>query len=608
MAGIGEDQIRQVKEALDLVQVIAEYTPTQRSGVNFKACCPFHGERTPSFYIYTEDQHYHCYGCGAHGDVISFVREKENLEFREAVEFLARRAGIEIKLEDDPDARRRRSHRERLLQVHEWACAVYEQCLWDGDEAAEARLYLNDRGLGEEVCRRFRLGWAPGRGRLLEMARREQIDDRLLQELDLAMERNGRLVDRFYERLMFPICDRFGQPIAFSGRLLPDAEQRAKEEGRGVGKYVNSTETPIYTKGKVVFNLHRARGFCREAGRLLVMEGPTDVMASDQAGLGECTAVLGTAMTPDHARQLGSAIAGRGQLILLFDGDSAGQTNSLKAIRNSLAVGVPTRVAVMPSGQDPAELLGSGSRSDFEAVLEGARPDVDHLLRTLAPRPHGLDQRQRIEVIDQIIDCLRPVTDRDLRDGYLEDAARYLGIDHLRLQRRLDEAPQLATNSQDEPSDKPRALPELNQAQETVLHLLVRHPKLRDLAFDELGIEPALFAEPWRSLIETMVLRPDADLDALVLSDAVEREPQLHAACFRFVREETTRHHVDLTGDPERTLREATSALQERGGQDEGQLLQAINEAQEQGDFVRAQALFADLTELRTNRRDQAGR
>jgi len=246
------------------------------------------------------------------------------------------------------------------------------------------------------VCRRFRLGWAPGRNRLIEAARRERLDDRLLAELDLAMDRNGRLADRFFERLLFPICDRFGQPLAFSGRLLPQAERRAKEEGRGVGKYVNSTETPIYSKGKVVFNLHRARGFCREAGRMLVMEGPTDVMAADQAGVGECTAVLGTAMTPDHARQLGNAMAGRGSVVLLFDGDSAGQANSLKAIRTCLSVGVSSRVAVMPEGQDPAELLGTGARSGFEAVLEGARVDVDHLLKTLAPRPHTLDQRERL--------------------------------------------------------------------------------------------------------------------------------------------------------------------------------------------------------------------
>ncbi|MDA3959289.1 MAG: DNA primase [Planctomycetota bacterium] len=608
---IGEEQIRQVKEAVDLVQLIGEYTPVQRSGVNFKACCPFHGERTPSFYIYTEDQHYHCYGCATHGDAISFVRDKENLEFVEAMEFLARRAGIELNYQQDPDARQRRSHRERLLAIHEWVCAYYERCLWQGDDGAEARLYLQDRGLTEETCRRFRLGWAPGRGRLIEAAFQERIDGQLLAELDLALERNGRLTDRFFERLMFPICDRFGQPIAFSGRLLPAAEAAAKEAGRGVGKYVNSTDTPLYSKGKVVFNLHRARGFCREAGRLLVMEGPTDVMAADQAGMGECTAVLGTALTPEHGRQLGNAIVGRGNLLLLFDGDRAGQTNSLKAVRTCLAVGVPTRVAVMPEGQDPAELLHGASADSFEQILDTARPDVPHLLQTLAPRPHTLDQRERLDVVDKIMECLRPVSDRDLRDGYIDESARYLGVDALRLHRRLSESMDPVYGSpppEEEAGPYIEPLPELERAQETVLHLVIRHAELRSIAFDELGLEPVAFPEPWRGLIETLVVRPDADLDALLVADAVQAEPRLREACYRFVREPSTRHHVDLSIEPDRILRESTAAMRERDGFDEGQLLQALNQAQQDGDFVRCEQLFKDLAELRSSRRDQAGR
>lgn len=607
---LGEDQIRAVRDAIDLVQLISDFTPVQRAGVNFKACCPFHDERTPSFYIYTDDQHYHCFGCGVHGDAISFVREKENLAFVEAMEFLARRAGIELRYSRDPEARARRSHRERLLAIHEWACGFYERCLWQDEVGAEARLYLQERGLHQDTCRRFRLGWAPGRGRLVQAAARERVDVRELAELDLAMDRNGRFVDRFFDRLMFPICDRFAQPVAFSARLLPAAERAAKEAGRGVGKYVNSTDTPLYHKGRVVFNLHRARGFCREAGRLLVMEGPTDVMAADQAGIGEATAVLGTALTPDHARHLGGAIAGRGDLTLLFDGDEAGRRTSIKAIRTCLAVGVPTRVAVMPDGQDPAELLRAGDRAPFEEVLAQARGDVLHLLTSLAPRPHALDQRARLGVIDQVLECLRPIADADLRDGYLEEAARYLGVEGVRLRRRLAEVGAAApppSRPQEEADAVAAPLVQPDQAQETVLHVLVRHADLRPIAFDELQLEPAAFPLPWRDLVAGLVERPDADLDAILLFAAVQREPGLREACYRFLREGVTRNHVDLS-DPACALREALAAMESRGGVDEGEIQTALAEAQRLGDFARCERLFKELTELRAQRRDRAGR
>ena len=596
MAGfIGEDQVRRVKESVDLVQIIGDYVPVSRAGVNFKACCPFHQERTPSFYIYTEDQHYHCFGCGAHGDAISFIRDRENLEFMEAMEMLARRGGIELQF--DTEGQQDRGQRERLIRIMKWATECYEKALWEHSGGAEARTYLADRGLSEDVCRRFRLGWAPGRNALIDASHRERFSGEDLLALDLAMERNGRLTDRFFERLMFPICDRFGNPIAFSGRLLPEAERAAKEAGRGVGKYVNSTDTPLYKKSHVVFNLHAARKQCRDAGRIIVMEGPTDVMAADQIGIGECTAVLGTALTPDHARQLGNAVAGKGQVLLLFDGDAAGQANSLKAVRTCLSVGVPTRVVVLPEGKDPAEVLAGGGeagRERFAALLDAQRPDLVHLLRTLAPRPHALDQRERIAVIDQLLDCIRPIGDRDLRDDYLDEASRYFGLEVERLRRRLGEV-----GSVEQPELPESVVPELPRQQEAVLHLLVRRPDLRGAAFDELGVEGSIFASPWDQFVQVLIERPEIDFDALLLAPVVERFPALREACFRWKREDRTRSGLDLAAG-EAVLREIANGLQ-------AQLLEAecrrleheLRQAEGAGDDARAGQLFFEITELR---------
>ncbi|MHC5068443.1 MAG: DNA primase [Planctomycetota bacterium] len=596
MAGVvGEEQIRQVKD---------EYTPVQRAGVNFKALCPIHGERTPSFYIYTEQQTYHCFGCGAHGDAISFVREKENLSFVDALELLARRAGVELVFTGGERAREQRGQRERQLAAHEWATTIYERCLWQSEAGAEARAYLAERGLDEAVCRRFRLGWAPGGGYLVEAARRARADARVLVDLDLAVERQGRLVDRFYGRLLFPICNRFGQPVAFSGRLLPAAERAAKEAGRGVGKYINSTDTPLYQKGRVVFNLHQARTACREAGRLVVMEGPTDVMAADQAGLAECCAVLGTALTADHAQQLGRVVGDRGKLILLFDGDAAGQATSIKAARVCLAAGVASRVAVMPEGADPAELLsGEDGRARLVEVLAAAREDIDHLLHAVAPRPHVLDQRARLAAVDSCLATLRTVTDEDLRGGYLTQMATHFVIDRVRMERRLHEGDGGPERGMERhPADTAAAqesLPRLDMSQDAMLHLLIRYPELRVVAFDDHGIEASQFPEPWSAIVDMLVAQPEADRDALILDQRIAVHPAMVAEIYRYEREERTRGQVDLA-DGVAVLADVAGDLVARSEE----LLCAdlehrLRRAQLDNDHETAMALFRELTERR---------
>ena len=606
---IGDEQLRKVRDATDLVQLVGQYVPVQRSGVNFKACCPFHDERTPSFYIYTDDAHYHCYGCAAHGDAIDFVREKENLEFVEAVEFLARQAGVEVVYErgSADQNRLRRSEREDLLELMERSTALYECFLWERPEGAEARAYLAKRGLQEETGREFRLGWAPGRNALVQGAIKRGVDPDALLKLNLAMDRNGQLVDRFFDRLLFPICDRFGQPIAFSGRLLPAAERAAKEAGRGVGKYVNSTDTPLYHKRAIVYNMHRARGHCRKDGRLLIMEGPTDVMAAHQAGLANAVAVLGTALTEDHARQLGKAIGDRGRVVLLFDGDSAGQSNSIKAVRTCLAASLPTRVAVLPAGADPAELLAAGEQVAFEAVIAEGRPDIVHLLRSLAPRPHQLAPQQLWQVADDLLATLVQVADPDMRDDYLDEVSRYLAVDILRLHRRLANltAPVARVSDESMSSVPPVAeLPALDKPQETVLHLLIRHPDCRDRVLDEAGVEPRAWPRPWSDLVTALVADPAMAFDQLRQLPPVQAHPAIDEQLFRWRHEGRSRFAEELD-DPEQVLASAIPALQEACLEaDIGRLEHEMRIAQQDGDVSRAGELFGELMALQQQRTD----
>ena len=612
MSFIGDDQVRLVKSRIDLVQLMGEYTPLRKSGGNFTGCCAFHQERTPSMYVYAEQQSYHCFGCGAHGDAITLIREKEHLEFSDAVEFLARRAGISIEYQKTGKNQLARGERDDLIKVLEFATGFYERQLWEAPEAAEARDYLASRHLTQAACRRFRLGWSPGRGRLLDEARRNGLPAKALIATDLAVERDGREVDRFLERVMLPICDRFGQPIAFSGRLLPSAERKAKEEGRGVGKYVNNTDTPLYHKGATVFNLHRARTVSRDRGRLIVMEGPTDVMAADEAGYQECVAVLGTALTPDHAKQLGNRIGDIGKVIILLDGDRAGQANSLKAIRTCLQAGVPVRVATLPEELDPAELLGNPAERDrgrqvMEQVLGAARIDIDHLLRTLAPRPYELDNRARVAVTDQLLDAVRPMPDGELRALHLRDIADWLGIERVRLEKRLAGEGKTAPSAVESETAGEPPIDPLTPTQDLLLHVLVQCPQLRGAAADDHHLEANAFAAPWRDIVAHLLLDHAADLHALSMLESVQRHRALHAAVYRWASSglET---RVPTVSDAPAALVDAIAGLRRTALSEQLQKLTfSISEAERARDFARASQLSREKREIQQQLADLRG-
>lgn len=596
---LGDDQVRRVREAIDLVQLMSEYTPVRKSGANFTCCCPFHQERTPSMYIYTGDQHYYCFGCKAHGDAITLIREKENVSFADAVEMLAKRAGIELVWQQGSGrSRDERGERDRQLAAAEFACAYYERCFWESVEAQAARDYmLGRRRLSEETCRRFRVGWAPGRGQLIDAGRRQGADPATLAALDLAVERNGRMTDRFFERVTFPICDRFGHPLAFSARLLPEAEAAAKAEGRGVGKYVNNTDTPLYHKSSNVFNLHHARVACREEGRVVVMEGPTDVMAADQAGFKACVAVLGTALTPEHAKQLGTLVGREGSLIMLLDGDRAGQENALKAARTCLGAGVPARVAILPDELDPAELLaeqsaGAGSNAIFERVLASARPEFDHLLRVLAPRPVDLDRREQLAVADQVIAAIRGEPDRELRDLHLRDAAGWLGLPEDALARRLA-GEGAAPAAGPDPADAGAVEP-LPRHLEEALHILLREPALRATAGDELRLEPRHWPRPWSALAAAVLLGDPPDVHAVAAAEGVAGVPALVEAVHRLSALDLAQR-TPAIGDPAVRLGEIAAAIRRAElGEAIRRLDHDLAEARRDGDRARERELLAE--------------
>ncbi len=389
MALISTESLERVKGAADIVEVISAHTDLRRQGARWVGLCPFHDERTPSFSVDAQDKLYHCFGCGVGGDVIKFVEEKEGLGFAEAVESLADRYGVELEREqEDPRAEAQRQRRRRLQQLLERSAAYYAHYLWDSREAGTARTYLAERGLGEQVLRDFGVGYAPSAwDKILLAGQRAGFTVEELRAVGLVQKgRQGGEYDRFRSRIMFPIRDARGRTLGFGGRAMrPD-------QG---AKYVNTAETDFFHKSKILYGLDRARAAMTKANRAVVVEGYTDVLALHQAGMEGTVGVMGTAITPDQVATLSGVVD---EVVLALDADSAGQEAMLRAQRVAGGRRMRLRVAAMPQGVDPAELMSAeGGAERFRGLVEGAAELADFqvglvLDRTDVSSPVARDQ------------------------------------------------------------------------------------------------------------------------------------------------------------------------------------------------------------------------
>jgi DNA primase len=364
MARFADDSVERVKEAADIVEIISAHTDLRRQGSRWVGLCPFHEERTPSFSVDAGEKLYHCFGCSAGGDVFSFVQEKEGVGFPEALELLAQRYGVELKRErEDPQAEAARRRRARLDELMGRAATFYMEYLWGSPKAAKARAYLAERGLGEEVLRAFGVGLAPSDwGSLLERAQRAGFTVDELLAAGLAQRgRGGGVYDRFRSRITFPIRDRRGRVLGFGARATrPDQPP----------KYLNSKEGELFHKSRCLFGIDLAWAGISKAGRAVVVEGYTDALALHQAGVGEAVAVMGTAITEHQVQLLSGHVE---EVVLALDADAAGQQAMLRAQRVADSRSMRLGVAVMPEGEDPAEMLAAeGGAERFRELVEGA--------------------------------------------------------------------------------------------------------------------------------------------------------------------------------------------------------------------------------------------
>jgi DNA primase len=503
-----DDQVKRVKQANDIVAVIGGYIPLRPVGRNFQGLCPFHDDHRPSFSVSPDWQNFRCWSCNKYGDVLTFVQEFEHVGFREALELLARRAGITLeKSADSPQARRRAA----MLDVVRWAAQQYHECLLSAPLADEARRYLDERGLEDETVRAWGLGFAPRAGDwLVRQAGDGQVDLALLAEVGLiapSTEGPG-YYSRFRDRIQFPIRDVQGRPVGFGGRIMPNSPLANRDDGRQAPKYYNSAETALFSKSELLYGLDRARRAIGQAGYVAVVEGYTDVLMAHQFGVEQVVATMGTALNERHIRQLRQYAP---RVVLVFDADAGG----FKGVDNALEIfagqGIELAVATLPDGLDPCDLLLRDGPEAFCKVLDGAMDALEFKLNqvTAGDEARGVEgQRRAVEAVLGVLARV-PVLDdvpgadkadvktqlmvtRIARRFSLKEETVWARLDELRSQRRGAAAAKARTALQEEETRSDEGGPQRGKPapeEKQLLSLLLAYETLVPIAAAEISPE-----------------------------------------------------------------------------------------------------------------------
>ena len=430
MSRIPEETLQQVLAATDIVDLVGRVVKLRRAGVNWVGLCPFHQEKSPSFNVSPQRGTYHCFGCGAGGNAFRFVMEHDGLSFVEAVKRLADASGIRIEEEVwDANAERAAKERAALMRVHSEIAAWYHSLLMRHPVAAPARDYLKGRGINAATAKSWQMGYAPASGDFLrEWALERKFPENVLVTAGILAtdEEDGRTYPRFRQRLMFPIRNDYGEVIAFSGRLL-DSQAKA-------AKYLNSPETPIFSKSRVLFGLDRSKRAIIKAGRAIVCEGQIDMITVFEAGFENVVAPLGTAFTEFHARMLKRHAD---EVVLCFDSDNAGYKAAERAFSILSPTGIVVKIAPLPPGEDPDSLIRGQGPDAFRHHLDDARDFFEHMISFAAANRDLNDTREKTRFAGEMASMIRLLDNPIARDAAIQKVAVRLGLPETDYRRQV---------------------------------------------------------------------------------------------------------------------------------------------------------------------------
>jgi DNA primase len=498
-----------VKQQADIVRIVGEYVKLRKSGANWSALCPFHQEKSGSFYLYPGTASYYCFGCHEHGDVFSFVMKMDSLSFPEAVRAVAGKMGIPLpeRAFNSPEEARSAGLRKQLIDAHEAATQYFQQNL-NSPEAARAREYLTLRGVTPETIAQFRIGYAPEsfndmRDRLGKFFPEEVLRaSGLFSAKDQADGSPGPMYARFRKRITFPICNEQGKPIAFTARALDGADVDAKAGP----KYLNSPETPLYTKGHVLFNLDKARAAVRELDIALLVEGQMDCISVFMGGIANVMATSGTAFT-EHQVRLLSRFTKR--VVINFDPDQAGANAAEKTLGLLVEEGFEVRVVTLEGGLDPDRFIKERGMAEYSAAVRGATRYADYLIERARVLFPARTPEAKVKALNMLLPHIRRVPNPIARSDFAENAAQKLGIESSLMRQELKQAAQQRLESVK--AAQPRAVTEVERILLCAL-VLPEADSARALAAEQLGANPEWFSDLASApVVEALVNTPAPD-------------------------------------------------------------------------------------------------
>jgi len=548
MGFIPEEVLQQIQDTADIRQVVQEYVPLKKRGRNWVGLCPFHSDKDPSFSVSEDKQIFYCFGCGEGGDVFKFLMRMEGLSFAEAARTLAERYGIEIpKHRSGRAGRRRKEERQALLEINEAAKGFFAENLRNPKVGALAQQYISRRGLSPEVVEQFRLGWAPDAwDSLVNFFKDRGFDHSLAEKAGLIVQRSNApgYYDRFRGRIIFPILDHRGHTVAFGGRIIaenPEIEQP---------KYLNSPETPVYHKGRVLYGLFQNRDSIRRAGRGVVVEGYMDLISLYQAGVKEAVATLGTALTEDQVRRM-KGIARN--WVLLFDGDEAGRKAAKRALPIFYRFNLSPRVLELPEGEDPDSFVRKEGKDALYQMMDGAPSGIDFLLDT-GVRIYGDDVDGRHRTAEEALEVVAAIEDPVRKSLIIGHVAQRIGLretslwerlraDERRLARRRRAVSAQAANEDADGTDPARGssrgrIGKGVQAEEKLLGFLLGHSSVIGEFLDEkleLWLQDQDLRRLWQAVVNLYNMEGCVEISAL--SKSLEGLSDLKALAMRLASE-----------------------------------------------------------------------
>lgn len=591
MAKINEQDIEVLRERADIVEIISSFTQLKRAGAHtFKGLCPFHTEKTPSFTVDGARGLWHCFGCKEGGNLYQFVQKKESLPFPEAVEWVARRTGFELRYEEmRPGEQKARGEKARLVEANHAAAAFFHEQLMSSPDAAPARQYLESRGFGADVARGWMLGYAPGRNALSRHLLEKGFSPDELLRVDLARksDRDGSLYDGFRDRIIFPTWDLNGDVVGFGARAMGDAQP----------KYLNTAETPLFSKSRLMYGLHRAKSAIAR-GAAVVVEGYTDVIALHEAGVTEAVATNGVALGENHFELLKKFSH---RVILMLDSDDAGRGATERSFTTQHNLGLEVLVATLPAGHDPADVVRDDGVDVVRAAIAAAQPLMEFKLQQLVDKALLDTPEARARVVRESAGVLRWHPDPVARHEYAFLAARIIGVDPDVVHRVLGESERVVTSRGKAPDpERDRRLPgHVKVEREALQVLLVGGPEIAELAD---SLDPTDFTSGARR-----------ELFEAARSGSVSGSAQLAASATGTLSPDAVALFTELTVGTEEIDKEEARELAEevfrrlrlfrleREIKTRRQTLQEINPLV---DSKRHDELFTELVGLEARRRD----